>query len=136
MKKVIKIGFPILCVAVIGGTFFLLNKTTSKINRNRLSEDDEEIIVANNVIEENGNLEEVQENILSPEEVKEQEVKNKAKAIEIVKKLAPPTENTYYTNEGMVGSEYLVAIRDNETKDAQIYYTVNIGSEKIEIYVK
>jgi len=40
MKKVIKIGFPIVCIAVIGGTFILLNNTTGKIIRNKLDEDD------------------------------------------------------------------------------------------------
>lgn len=40
MRKVIKIGFPILCISVIIGTFILLNKTTDKITRNRLDEED------------------------------------------------------------------------------------------------
>lgn len=31
MKKVIKIGFPIVCVAVIGGTFILLGKLDKKV---------------------------------------------------------------------------------------------------------
>ena len=39
MRKVIKIGFPIACVAIIGGTFALLNNTTGKIIRNKLNED-------------------------------------------------------------------------------------------------
>ena len=32
MKRIVKIGFPILCVAVIGGTFHLLNKTQDRVN--------------------------------------------------------------------------------------------------------
>ena len=32
MKRIIKIGFPIVCVAVIGGTFYLLNKTLDRVN--------------------------------------------------------------------------------------------------------
>ena len=138
MRKIIKIGFPILCIAVIGGTFILLNKTTSRVTRNKLLEDDENTGLIENSIQVMEEEEEVLENIsvVDPEEEKAQEVKNKSKAIEIVKKLAPPTTNSYYTNEGTVGDKYLVAIRDNNTKDAKIYYTVDLDNEKIEIYVK
>ena len=72
----------------------------------------------------------------NPEDAKTQEIKNKAKAIEIVKKLAPPTTNCYYTNEGIVGDNYLVAIRDNDTKNVKIYYSVDIQKGEIEIYSK
>lgn len=135
MKKIIKIGFPIICVAIIGGTFILLNKTTEKINKNRLKDDDIEISNSetSNIIVEN---EEEMTNIISPEDAKVQEVKNKATAIELVKKLAPPATDCYYTNEGMDKNNYLVAIRDNDTKDARIYYSVDIQSKKIDIYVK
>lgn len=135
MRKVIKIGFPILCVAVIGGTFILLNKTTDRINKNRLKDDE----VENEVVEtteldseeiENESVE------ISSEEAKAQEVKNKSQAIELVKKLAPSVSNSYYTNEGMADDKYLVAIRDSISKDATIYYAVDIQNEKIEIYVK
>lgn len=137
MRKVIKIGFPILCVAVIGGTFILLNRTTDRINRIKLVEEDEESVsqnvVANEIEEEEVTTEKV---VVSSEEVKAQEIKNKAKAIEIVKKLAPPTSNIYYTNEGMADGKYLVAIRDNDTKDVKIYYATDIEKEEIEVYVK
>ena len=35
MRRIIKIGFPIVCLAIIAGTFVLLNKTAEKINRRR-----------------------------------------------------------------------------------------------------
>ena len=38
MRKVIKIGFPIICVSVIIGTFILLRNTADKINRNKIEE--------------------------------------------------------------------------------------------------
>ena len=139
MKKVIKIGFPILCIAVIGGTFILLNKTTEKINKNRLTEEDEDqSFVESKVPEEDENLEEENTSnvVVDPEEAKAQEVKNKAKAIEIIKKVAPPTSNSYYTNEGMVEDKYLVAVRDNTSKEPKIYYAVDIVNENYEIYVK
>lgn len=139
MRKAIKIGFPILCVMVIGGTFILLNKTTERINKNRLKEDDVEIENVTNstvtveVLEDNENSINI---AVVEEDEKVQEVKNKAKAIEVVKKLAPQNSNCYYTNEGMAEDYYLVAIRDNDTKEAKIYYSVDIQNEKIEIYVK
>ena len=53
MRKIFKIGFPILCVAVIGGTFILLNKTTEKINRLKLKdEEDEEFYQEENIIDD------------------------------------------------------------------------------------
>ena len=52
MRKVIKIGFPILCIAVIGGTFILLNKTTEKINRNKLVEKNETNDYQENIVQE------------------------------------------------------------------------------------
>lgn len=93
MKKVIKIGFPIVCIAVIGGTFILLNKTTEKINRNKLKEDNS----TSNVNQTDTDFENIV--ITGVEEVKNKEIDDKNKAIEIVKKLAPPSENVYYTNE-------------------------------------
>jgi len=36
----------------------------------------------------------------------------------------------------MAGEKYIVAIRDNTTKEATIYYLVNIDSNQIEIYEK
>lgn len=139
MKKVIKIGFPILCVAVIGGTFILLNKTVDRINRNKLSENNVKQNTIRNsivrVVEEN-KVEMGNTISTTLEEEKNKEIKNKAKAIELVKKFAPPTTNSYYTNEGMDGDNYLVAIRDNDTKNSTIYYSVDIENEKIEIYVK
>ena len=57
MRKIFKIGFPILCVAIIGGTFILLNKTTEKINRLKLKEDEDDL----------GFEEESEENIVESE---------------------------------------------------------------------
>ena len=136
MRRIIKIGFPILCIAVIGGTFILLNKTTSKINKNRLKENEADVSVAQNFTTESIDEEEIENVILTAEEIKVQEVKNKSKAIELVKELAPSMSNSYYTNESIEDGKYIVAIRENETKDAIIYYAVDIENDKIEIYAK
>ena len=136
MRKLIKIGFPIVCIAIIGGTFVLLDRTTSKINRNKLSSDESSIYEENVIETEVSNGEEVLENIVNSEDVKINEIDNKAKAIELVKKLSPPLTNVYYTNEGRVEDNYLVAVKDSDTQITKIYYVVDINNEKIEIYEK
>ena len=139
MRRIIKIGFPILCISIIIGTFILLSKTAEKINKNKLVENDDENITFQdeNTINESVQNEIIENTIyVNSEEVKAKEKENEEKAIEIVKKLAPPLSNVYYTNEGMVGNYYIVAIRDNETKKEKIYYGVDIENEKIEIYNK
>lgn len=143
MRRIIKIGFPIVCLAIIAGTFVLLNKTAEKINRNKLVEEDEsfnevlnetEQLPDENIVNETAN-----ENVVTttdPEEIKVLEAKNRAQAIELVKRLAPPMSNVYYTNEGTENGLYIVAIRDNDTKNPNIIYSVDIENEKLEIYVK
>ena len=133
MKKLIKIGFPIVCIAIIGGTFVLLDRTTSKINRNKLSSDESNIYYLETEV---SNGEEVLENMVNSEDIKIKEIDNKAKAIELVKKLSPPLTNVYYTNEGRVEDNYLVAVRDSDTQITKIFYVVDINNEKIEIYEK
>ncbi len=142
MRRIVKIGFPIVCIAIIAGTFILLNKTTEKINKNKMTKDEE--MIADNIfyeenVEVNTENEVVNENTtITPntEEAKAQEIDNKAKAIEIVKKLAPPLTNVYYTNEGNENGLYIVAIRNNDTKIPNIIYAVDVENEKIEIYTK
>ena len=136
MKKAIKIGFPILCVAVIGGTFILLNKTTERINKNRLPDDEDKLVETQ--IDETETTEETitTTTTVTSEEAKTQEIKNKAKAIDIIKKSAPSVSNSYCTNEGIAGGKYLVAIRDNTSKEVKIYYAVDVEKETFEIYVK
>ena len=136
MKKLIKIGFPIVCIAIIGGTFVLLDRTTSKINRNKLSSDESNIYDENVIETEVSNGEEVLENMVNSEDIKIKEIDNKAKAIGLVKKLSPPLTNVYYTNEGRVEDNYLVAVRDSDTQITKIFYVVDINNEKIEIYEK
>lgn len=137
MRKIIKIGFPIVCVAIIGGTFVLLNRTTNKINRNKLNSDEDSIYEENVIETKVSEGKEILENVMSSsEDVKVKEIDNKARAIELVKKLSPPLTNVYYTNEGKVEDNYLVAVRENDTQIVKIYYIVDINNEKIEIYEK
>ena len=38
MKKVIKIGFPIVCVVIIGGTFYMLNDLDRQVEKSLRSQ--------------------------------------------------------------------------------------------------
>lgn len=63
MKKVIKIGFPIVCVVIIGGTFYMLNKLDKQVEgslksqysntTNTSTESENEITNSENIIQEN-----------------------------------------------------------------------------------
>jgi tRNA A37 N6-isopentenylltransferase MiaA len=137
MKRIIKIGFPILCVAVVGGTFYLLNKTLDKVNTGEAV--DNEI----NYSENNTTLEETNDTTVIPsttsyqEEVDKanQESENKTKAKELAeKKDGTRTQKVYFTNEGKEDDKYLVAVRDEETTEALIYYLVDVETETVEIY--
>lgn len=63
MKKVIKVGFPIVCVVIIGGTFYMLNKLDKQVEgslksqysntTNTSTESENEITNSENIIQEN-----------------------------------------------------------------------------------
>ena len=144
MRKIIKIGFPIACVAVIGGTFYLLNKTVKRVNENNynnnINENNSIIQKAEDATDTFENVSKVEENIINtiPEENKkiesENEEKDKNKAIDIVKKKDVSRSNVYYTNEGKNGNKYIVAVREEDTTEVVIYYSVDLDKEEIEIY--
>jgi prolyl oligopeptidase PreP (S9A serine peptidase family) len=144
MKKVIKIGFPIICIAVIGGTFYLLNKTLNKVNANKVTENtvNEDINETTNISsptdeEDLENIQTITSTILVEEQENNaaKEIQKKAEAIELVK-VADGTRSSkvYYTNEGMDDDRYIVAVRYEDTTEAIIYYTVDVEKENVEIY--
>ena len=159
MKRIIKIGFPIVCVAVIGGTFYLLNKTLDKVNASKQEREnnsnvneqnspsyiDENAIIqnvldknsVNNVSNTNNISNTVTSTILVEEEeaIETKKIEDKEKAIELVKENADErTRKVYYTNEGLDGDRYIVAVRYEDTTEVAIYYSVDVESESIEIY--
>lgn len=159
MKRIIKIGFPIVCVAVIGGTFYLLNKTLDKVNASKQEREnnsnvneqnspsyiDENAIIqnvldknsVNNVYNTNNISNTVTSTILVEEEeaIETKKIEDKEKAIELVKENEDErTRKVYYTNEGLDGDRYIVAVRYEDTTEVAIYYSVDVESESIEIY--
>ncbi|MCI8309237.1 MAG: hypothetical protein HFJ45_03325 [Clostridia bacterium] len=159
MKRIIKIGFPIVCVAVIGGTFYLLNKTLDKVNASKQEREnnsnvneqnspsyiDENAIIqnvldknsVNNVSNTNNISNTVTSTILVEEEeaIETKKIEDKEKAIELVKENEDErTRKVYYTNEGLDGDRYIVAVRYEDTTEVAIYYSVDVESESIEIY--
>ena len=140
MRKVIKIGFPIVCISIVGITFFLLNRAMNKVNKNNWNTSE---TVKNNV-EENSNEIDTENStsqkkvytVSDDEKRKELEKENEKnqKAIDIVKQKDGNRTNTYYSNEGEENGEYIVAIRDIQTTKAIIYYIVNLEEETARIY--
>jgi hypothetical protein len=147
MKKIVKIGFPIVCVAVVGGTFYLLNRASNKVNENsentlnEVSEiSDENISNASNELTElaTRNDEVYSYALETDEKIAENEnleKENKEKAISLVKKKdGERNEKVYYTNEESDDDGYVVAVRRSSTTEAIIYYFVDVENETVEIY--
>ena len=141
MNKVIKIGFPIVCIVIIAGTFFLLNKTQKKANN--------QAKIANQVtkienIDSTGTKEKKQEEQINNNEYaisleeeekrKRKEQENEEKAIELATRAYGDISNVYYSNEGMEDNKYIIAVRDISTTTAKIYYSIDIENEVVEIY--
>jgi tRNA A37 N6-isopentenylltransferase MiaA len=137
MKRIIKIGFPILCVAVVGGTFYLLNKTLDKVNTGEAVDNETNYSENNTTLEETNDTTVIPSTTSYQEEVDKtnQESENKTKAKELAeKKDGARTQKVYFTNEGKEDDKYLVAVRDEETTEALIYYLVDVETETVEIY--
>jgi len=139
MNKVIKIIFPVICIFIILGTFFLLNKTQEKANG--ISENTN--LNKNNEIETEKNKEQNEENkvdnlyatsIEDKENQKIIEQQNEERAIELASNTYGDINNVYYSNEGIENGKYIIAVRDIETTTAKIYYIVDIENEVVDIY--
>lgn len=128
MKKIIKIGFPIVCVAVIGGTFYLLNKTLDRVNA--MNEDAKSNNITNVI---NG----TSQNLLSQNSLSNSNVSNVSNLI--TNKVSNITNNTNSVSSSTVLVEdqekmeakkledkekviELVKKRDGERRD-KVYYT-------------
>ena len=138
MRKVIKIGFPIFCIVVIGGTFILLNRTVKKINENGLKNKKSDISTENKT-DDNNSFNEVNQvsytvSMDDKEKQEKSEENKKDKAVELVKQKEINRKNVYFTNEGVENGKFIVAIRDTSTTEAIIYYIVDIDTEELQIY--
>ena len=152
MKKIVKIGFPIVCIAVLGGTFIVLKKAEKKVEEMKKYENTTQNVTSENLLSNNSKTsdnmksfdvndnENVQNEISysipieNDEDVKNAKKQNQEKAFDIVKKVHGESDDLYYTNEGMEDEKYIVAVRYKETTSTKIYYIVNLEDETAEIY--
>lgn len=146
MRKAFKIGFPIACVVIIGGTFVMLHNMKKDVENANVSSN----IIANqenNTILDNVTNNEETKNVTSDisipvavedeEQAKTDKKKNQNKAIELVKEKYGNSSNVYFSNEGNDEeneNKYIVAVRNKETTTAKIYYIVDINTDEVEIY--
>ena len=141
MKKVIKIGFPIVCIVLIGGTFILLNKFQSRVN-DRAKINAEVSNSSKEIEKETGEENTVMENTSYTVSVEEQEKEkktedeNEKEAIDIIKNKYTyiGTDDIYFTNEGKENGKYIVAVRQKSTTEASIYYIVDIEQKTYDMY--
>lgn len=136
MKKIVKIGFPIVCVAIIIFTFWLMADMKEKVaeNNDKKNEISEDI---------DNSLEQNDENVLnqnSENKVGEEALLNSKddiylrKVIQVLENEIKVKDNQYFTSEGEEDGRYIVALRDAETTEAEIYYIVDVDTGEYEIY--
>lgn len=128
MRKIIKIGFPIVCVAVIGGTFYLLNKTLDRVNA--MNEDAK----SNNITNVTNNT---SQNLLAQNNLSNSNVNNVSNAITNKVSNVSNSTNSVSTSTVLVEDQEkmeakkledkekvieLVKKRDGERRD-KVYYT-------------
>lgn len=148
MRKIIRIGFPILCVGIILVTFWMLADIKEKAESGELkTEENVENEVENNIENTANNIKNSIENNIENDIVNdstnevinqnsvfstEREV-NLNKAIYILEQIVED-ENVYYTDEGMEEERFIIAVRDKESTEAKKYYIVDIETGEVEIY--
>ncbi len=137
MRRIVKIGFPIVCVVVIGGTFFALHKLEKKVenskekNTIKTSTNDN---ISNNIEKNIDSKKEVSFSTPIQKEVEKMNTELEEKAIEILKKTYTFNDDVYFTNEGIEDGNYIIAVRYKETTSAKIYYEIDIENEKVEVH--
>lgn len=156
MNKKVKIAVPIVCVLVVGITFYMIFDIKNKVEKinydtndivventveeNIIDEENtvnEENTIANDVSKENTTIENVVTQSGS-EEVSEEEDAYSTKKLDeakyLVKKAWGDDDTVYFTTEG-VSSEglYLVAAREKSTTNVKNYFKVNLETKKVEV---
>lgn len=153
MKKIVKIGFPIVCVGVIVVTFGMINDIKKKTeikkqNSGSKEESHYENDVQNdveNVIE--SDVQDDVDNVIESESKNEIESDTESsffgtetdvninKAIYILKEQIEIDEEKFYlTSEGEENGRYIIAVRNIETTTTEQYYIIDLQKQKVEIY--
>ena len=156
-KNGLKIWFPIVCIVIVGITFYMIHDMETKIENgdvvNTVNQKENEIIEENIVSEndtENETVTNEIENEVSNETISNTSVKNetkkpvaearpavtdkKQKAIELVKGQWGEDNSVNYTFEYINESgEYVVAVRDGASATVKNYFRVNLETESVEL---
>ncbi len=137
MKKIVRIGFPIICLLIIAVTFWMLidikdqveedKKQKEEVAENELIQDDNQII--QNKIEN-----EVIGNSTGSAFFSDEKDVYVNKAVQVLKKEIEFTDKQYCTGEGEEDGRYIIAVRNSETTEAEKYYIVDIENGKFEAY--
>lgn len=128
MKKIVKIGFPIVCVAIIIFTFWLMIDMKEKVDANsdKKNETSEEI---DNSLNKNTENKVADDTLLNSKD----DIYLR-KSIQVLEDEIKVKDNQYFTSEGEEDGRYIVALRDAETTEAKIYYIVDVDTGEYEIY--
>ena len=156
----LKVWVPIICVIVVGVTFFMLHDIQNKIEK---MEDYENLAntnennITNDVVNDQENQNFVEENTIQNEianEVKNtvtnNTVKNvsinqsnvttepgitdkKQKAIELVKKEWGSDNSVDFVFDHVENDEYSVAVKDRSTATVKYYFRVNLETKTVEM---
>ena len=161
MKKGFKVVVPLICVAVVGVTFYMIIDIKNKVEKvnygtddikntefdnntsnieSEINEDNEtENVVSTNTTELNTTNDNTinSTNVVS-EEVTEEDAYSSNKfeqAIKLVQNKWGEDSSVYFTSEGVDNKSglYLVAVRDKSTTAVKNYFKVNLETKKVEI---
>lgn len=158
-KNSVKIWLPIICIIVVGITFYMIHDMQTKIEKgnsqnivnNEENEASEENIVTENNIENEVITNNVEtENQVSTENVSNTSSKNevetpvaeakpaitnkKQKAIELVQEQWGKDSSVNFTFEYVnENGEYVVAVRDGTSATVKNYFRVNLETENVEL---
>lgn len=159
-KVNLKVWIPIICIIVIGVTFYMLHDIQNKIEKNgpQNTINAPENQIENEIINEENNSEEniVQENSIENETTNTAEntdisnnmsttnpasapakpaiTDQKQKAIELVKKEWGKDDTVDYVFDYInENGEYVVAVKDRATATVKYYFRVNLESGTVEL---
>lgn len=159
MKKGLKIIVPLICIIIVGITFYMIYDIRNKVeeinygtNDIEVNEVEEEIKVEiENIVEENDDTNTVENETSTntvvanttdtntvQEEVSDDEDAYSKNKLDLAKSLVQKSwgedSTVYFTNEG-INSEglYMVAARDKTSTAVKNYFKVNLNTKKVEV---
>lgn len=157
----LKIWVPVICIAVVGVTFYMMYDIQNKIDKmegqNAINQSENEIIDNETNHEENiTNQDVVNETTNTTENISSNNISNnttsnkinnqtsnqsqpgitdkKQKAIELVKKKWGKDDTVNYVFDYVnENGEYVVAVKDKATATVKYYFRVNLETETVEL---